>query len=376
MAFCTNCGQELVDSAKFCAKCGTPCRSDILTNSKRKIVYDGEIHKCPNCGENVRSFIASCPTCGHEFRNSKLSDSVKELSSKLECASSDYAKCNLIRTFPVPNTREDILEFMILASTNIENSFQHEISEAWSVKFEQAYEKSKILFGETQEFSRCYDLFIRKKAASQKIVKRNDRKVYHKQRKDRAQEKQAQISKYFDNNQDWLVFFGIMVIIAIGFVVLFGSIKISHSIMENKLEKLVIEVEKYIENGDFEAARRKANQIIDDSDWSTESEEKWNNIRDSLLESITRQEVIVGKKIYVGVSNADLKGKNYSNIIIYFEQQGYTNIKTEVIADLITGWLISDGEVEKVTINGTTDFDDQSAYKSDAEIIVFYHTFK
>ena len=81
MAFCINCGQRLVDDAKFCANCGTPAAND---NTKRKTVYDGELHKCPNCGELLNSFSSSCLSCGYELRGTEATSSVKELSYKLE----------------------------------------------------------------------------------------------------------------------------------------------------------------------------------------------------------------------------------------------------------------------------------------------------
>ena len=51
MPFCINCGHQLPDGAKFCAECGSPVQATAQT--QRKIVYDGEIHECPNCGESL-----------------------------------------------------------------------------------------------------------------------------------------------------------------------------------------------------------------------------------------------------------------------------------------------------------------------------------
>ena len=81
MPFCTNCGQELDDEAKFCVKCGTTINKN--KNAQRETVYDGKIHKCPNCGERLDSFVVVCPACGYELRSTKVSNSVKEFTSKL-----------------------------------------------------------------------------------------------------------------------------------------------------------------------------------------------------------------------------------------------------------------------------------------------------
>lgn len=66
MAFCINCGQELAEGAKFCANCGKAVTGE-STISQRKTVYEGNLHKCPNCGEVLNSFVTNCPTCGHEI---------------------------------------------------------------------------------------------------------------------------------------------------------------------------------------------------------------------------------------------------------------------------------------------------------------------
>lgn len=373
MAFCSNCGHQLADGANFCSVCGN--KIDALSaahNEQRKTVYEGRIYKCPSCGESVPGFAASCPTCGHEFRGLESSGSARELAYKLERASSDEQKANLIRHFPIPNTREDILEFMILASTNIENNFKQEVAEAWSVKFEQAYEKSKIIYGESEDFSRCYNFFLRKKEANRRAIRHNEKKQKQLYKKKQSDKKHDLAFKLFDKGLEWIPF--AMMFLVLVLVVCWGTIP--HAIQEHRLEKLVSEVEQLIDDGDFEAARRKANQIIDDSDWSKESTDKWNSIRESLLEAIAREEVMAGEKIYVGMSHSDMEGKQYSDIIAYLSQQGFTNIKTEKIADLITGWITKDGSIEKVTIDGITDFNEKSAFKVDAEVIVYYHTFK
>ena len=56
MAFCINCGQELTEGAKFCANCGKVVNGENPT-PQRKTVYEGQIHKCPNCGEVLGAFV-------------------------------------------------------------------------------------------------------------------------------------------------------------------------------------------------------------------------------------------------------------------------------------------------------------------------------
>ena len=118
MVFCINCGQQLLDGAKFCANCGKAVgASQNETTEQRKTVYEGEIHKCPNCGEILSSLSVICPSCGYEIRGNKASNSVKEFAMQLANAENDKQKITLIQSYPIPNNKEDILEFLILAAT-------------------------------------------------------------------------------------------------------------------------------------------------------------------------------------------------------------------------------------------------------------------
>ncbi|MDR1483070.1 MAG: hypothetical protein LBI74_10640 [Synergistaceae bacterium] len=70
----------------------------------------------------------------------------------------------------------------------------------------------------------------------------------------------------------------------------------------------------------------------------------------------------------------ELKGENYQDVITLLETAGFTNVKTEVLSDLVTGWLTKDGEVERVSVNGETDFS-RGKFPVDAKIVITYHTF-
>lgn len=158
MPFCSNCGQQINDGAKFCPSCGTAVSNE-RTNNQRKTVFEGNIHKCPNCGEVLTSFTSNCPSCGYEIRGASNSAAVQEFAVKLASAESRQEKIAIIRNFPIPNTKEDILEFMILASTNIGDNLEKDISAAWQSKNEQAYQKAQIIFQDEKEFSRIQNIY-------------------------------------------------------------------------------------------------------------------------------------------------------------------------------------------------------------------------
>lgn len=197
MAYCSECGHKLDSEAKFCSGCGKPVNGGD-DGSQRKHVFEGSIHKCPNCGEAIDSFVSKCPSCGHEFRDSKSSSALNEFTKKLEEIEStrkqssklgDFAnalgvgsnktndqKENLVRNFAVPNNKEDIFEFMILAASNIDSSLfciygntgmmagernsQLKVTKAWVAKFEQAYQKARLTFGSDQDFKNIENIYL------------------------------------------------------------------------------------------------------------------------------------------------------------------------------------------------------------------------
>lgn len=153
MAYCKKCGKQLADDAAFCSACGTPaCQTKKRKSSGRQERYDGVIHKCPNCGERLESFVSECPACGFELRDIGSCSQVNDLSSKLELAKSASQRNELIRNFYIPNTKEDIYEFVILATSNIEAG--GESVDAWYAKLDQALKKAYLVFGEGEELAR------------------------------------------------------------------------------------------------------------------------------------------------------------------------------------------------------------------------------
>ncbi|MDR0916885.1 MAG: zinc ribbon domain-containing protein [Oscillospiraceae bacterium] len=160
MADCIDCGEELVGEAKFCASCGSPVAATQVGNtSERKQEYAGTITKCPNCGEVLNSFVSHCPACGYEVRESKVASSVREFSLKLNQADSEERRVEQIRNFPIPNAKEDIFEFMILASTNIAGEVQKTVFDAWIAKIEQSYQKAKLVFSNDSDFSKIQSIY-------------------------------------------------------------------------------------------------------------------------------------------------------------------------------------------------------------------------
>lgn len=298
MAFCCNCGKELIDGAKFCFECGSPISN---SDSQRKTVYDGEIHKCPNCGEVLESFTPICPACGLELRDIAPIGSVKELELKLwaieakrenrktnrlkdrlygqELSEIDNQKISLIRSFSVPNTKEDIWEFLILAKSNIDvslfdvvNHGKHdariEVSKAWKAKFEQTYNKAKLTFGDDPAFV-------------------NIQKIYDKMNKE------IRKAKWFTFRM--LGYAWILPIVAVAIILI--DTKISGPKAEAaeiaRLSAIVTDIENALENGEYKLALMNA-ETLEYGRYDSEQKRQWDIKRQYWIETIIEEATVNG----------------------------------------------------------------------------------
>ncbi len=129
----------------------------------------GDVRKCPACGAMVESFQTKCPECGYEFTNIEANSTTKKLLKALEELDKQAAskegergllrgiahalsdsltakKVQLIKNFPIPNTKEDLLEMLSLSNANSTNSTDSTdaITSAWQEKTKQLIIKAKI----------------------------------------------------------------------------------------------------------------------------------------------------------------------------------------------------------------------------------------
>lgn len=138
-----------------------PPPSVTATPKKREVSY-GVVHKCPNCGALVESGKMSCEACGYMFRGVEANSSVQRISDLINAASvREYhgslssseatrrfeAINNIIKNFPVPSTKEDLLEFILFAKSNgFESTFTNHHAAAYRSKYYECVEKAKLYF--------------------------------------------------------------------------------------------------------------------------------------------------------------------------------------------------------------------------------------
>lgn len=152
-----------------------------LENKSNK---EGELKKCPSCGSIVQSFNTKCSECGHEYRNTSAVSSISVLSSRLEAILNEnmlgsdteskelgvfarmdkvndiaHKQAQTIVNFPIPNTKEDILEFLSFALPKAKprsfwaNNINGEdtIQPAWRTKCEEIILKARFAMKEDKK---------------------------------------------------------------------------------------------------------------------------------------------------------------------------------------------------------------------------------
>ncbi len=144
----------------------------------------GNIKTCPACGASVKAFQIKCDDCGHELQNTKKSEFLMEFKvfiekiyseqnpqSKYKIGTKEYLVDNesskeknisaLIKSYPLPKNREDIIELLIYSYSNFESdenqkifgiNIEKPIKDAWFSKAKQSLELLEV-YGENDSQS-------------------------------------------------------------------------------------------------------------------------------------------------------------------------------------------------------------------------------
>lgn len=124
----------------------------------------GEMKKCPACGAIIQAYTTKCPDCGFEFSHIEANHSIQTLFKMLSdvdqsakwYSNSTAKKITIIGNFPIPTTKEDILEFLSMAVPQSKftfrdrlrhgtsNSKEERLAKAWRAKSEQVIMKAKF----------------------------------------------------------------------------------------------------------------------------------------------------------------------------------------------------------------------------------------
>ncbi len=90
--------------------------------------------------------------------------------------------------------------------------------------------------------------------------------------------------------------------------------------------------------------------------------------------SDTSQEETV-KRINMPFDSSNVDDYNYDYAVKKLKEAGFTNVSAEPMGDLVLGILTKENFVDRIEVNGDDYFYTSSKFDSDADIVVFYHSF-
>lgn len=153
--------------------------ASVNTPEKRRSEKYGEVRKCPSCGANVEAGTARCNTCGYAFTNIAANSSSEKLAQQLLELEQQFnntkdsiadtlrgrpmevkktmARASLISNFPVPPTKDDLLEFAVSMRSKWLNTqgagYMKLEKDAYKAKYDECIEKIKIFFPGDKTFA-------------------------------------------------------------------------------------------------------------------------------------------------------------------------------------------------------------------------------
>lgn len=146
----------------------------------------GNVVKCPNCGCNDVVGKVTCPECGYVFTSIKANSSAERLAEQLASVEKDRRgdlvggvlsvfgggkaaeKATIIQNFPVPNTRNDLLEFLSIlmpksskyGNLSTASSISDQVeSKAYYKKYAECIDKAQRYFGNDSDFQPYFDFY-------------------------------------------------------------------------------------------------------------------------------------------------------------------------------------------------------------------------
>jgi len=137
-------------------------------NSKPTKEKVGNIKTCPACGATVKSMTSACEDCGHEFSNVAANSSIAILLKNLNSVKRrayeydsdfDRRKAEVINNTAIPNSREDLLEFLAVCTSQADGGLVGKAIAAWNSKGNEALLKSKIVFRDDQKTLKLIEVY-------------------------------------------------------------------------------------------------------------------------------------------------------------------------------------------------------------------------
>ena len=136
----------------------------------------GDVKKCPACGAMVQSYQGVCPECGYAFEGVDANATITKLSNLLNKCGDSYdsykKRAEIIRTFPIPNTKADLFDLIMYFQANKTKDRFDMVSPAMENKMQECIFKVKTLFSND---SQLMNLVSQIETEEKKIEKKEKR---------------------------------------------------------------------------------------------------------------------------------------------------------------------------------------------------------
>lgn len=255
---------------------------------------------CPSCGSVISSIDLFCSACGTSLEDNRVSSAAKDLADQLSAIDSQREglirnfirtkqekisekatqKAQLIKSFPVPNTQKDLLEFIHMAASNInagvltgtsnsgldEDALKSEklLSQTWLDKMESVYQKAKSLLAGNTDISKIDNIY-QSKIREIECLREEKRKKEQK------------------SNRILIICIAALFLM-LGALYYLTSVKPSET-QKSNLEALVVEIREDIADGNYDEALLKTNKVrLKNGD--TSEIIMWDETRESLIREI------------------------------------------------------------------------------------------
>lgn len=211
-----------------------------VEKSAPKSTKNGTVRTCPACGAMVPAFQGVCPECGYEFTEVDANASSKKLADALLNTNSESKQKRIIETFPLPNTKADLLEFLTALKPRI-SDFRDPLATSYFKKYQECIEKAKVTFPNDKLIAPFIASFEREAVLREKAQKKQERK-----------QRIKGIGNWLAENIEITIFIIIILVVIIGI----SSFFIVKNVKKNKFESCKSSIVEAIQNNDYATAQR------------------------------------------------------------------------------------------------------------------------
>ena len=399
---CNNCNALLNRQYGFSDALGTwICTACGHTNSitEDEIIDEDELTRCPNCdgalnpqaGFSTYDYDWECTYCGAKLHRDFFSDDFAVVEDEDECEKKDENDCDTHNLFECPNCGDpldDQWDFDSEEDNWVCTSCGARLHKEY---FEDFYEIVDDTYDETEDDEVFEDQDYDEIAASQR---QSPQKHMHRNQANQNRIRQEHIPKKRSRKKRFGKIIRRIILTPLLFFLLFSLFNYLYE--EYKHLEIGIDsattigqnyetISEKLEATGFDNVCTRALEDLPLSDEhlsGTIQSITINRLSEFSINSKFPRDAKITiyyhsiKPISPPMSSETAKEQNYETVKQQFEDAGFVNIKTEVIYDIILGWFTKDGEVESVTIDSDSKFEQHHEYRPDAEVVITYHTYK